>query len=194
MSDSCALSDSSKLAPSGWPCGGRRKEPGSPLSDSCVLSDSSHSGSPCGGCRKELVVRMMHFSGRSRFVLHEGATLMDLMEKVRISTGVIENQQKLACDANGLTSILAADAAPLSSVGLSHGNVFFLYNTVTASSSVSGSSHGARPVNVFSRRDSRRPCQCRPVPPRSGTHLPALSCRHLCRHGVHRHAWHHVFC
>ena len=33
---------------------------------------------------------MMHFPGRSRFVLHEGATLMDLREKVRISTGVAE--------------------------------------------------------------------------------------------------------
>ena len=52
---------------------------------------------------------MMHFSGRSRFVLHE-ATLLDLRKKVRISAGV-EIFQKIAVDANRLTPILVLGRA-----------------------------------------------------------------------------------
>ena len=33
------------------------------------------------------MVRLVYSTGRSRFVLHEGATLQDLREKVHVSTG-----------------------------------------------------------------------------------------------------------
>ena len=79
---------------------------------------------------------MLHSSGRSSFVLHEGATLLDLREKVHNSPGITEKQQKLAFDANGLTPILGADTAPLSSVGRGHGSVIFLSSH--ASSDTSG--------------------------------------------------------
>ena len=60
----------------------------------------------------------------------------------------------LAFDANGLTPILAADSAPLSSVGLGHGSVIFQCNTVTPAPTSADSSHDvARPANDLSRRD-----------------------------------------
>ena len=113
-------------------------------------------GPPKGRRSTDCVLRMMHASGRSRFVLHEGATMRDLREKVHISTGVLGHLQKLACDANGLNPILAADPAPLSSVGLGHGTVIWLGSVLTASLMVSGtvSSHqGAKPVNTLNQQD-----------------------------------------
>ena len=92
---------------------------------------------PKGG-RTDCVVRLIHASGRSRFVLQEGATMKDLKEKVLISTGVLGQLQQLTYDANGLNPILAADSAPLSSVGLGHGAVIFLGNVFSASPLVSG--------------------------------------------------------
>ena len=81
----------------------------------------------------------VHSSGHSAFVLHEGATLLDLREKV----------QQFAFDANGLTPILGADTAPLSSVGLGQESVIFLSNvmTVTPAPTPADSSHDvARPA------------------------------------------------
>ena len=69
-----------------------------------------------------------------------------------ISAGVLGHLQKLAYDANGLNPTLAADSAPLSSVGMGHGTVIWLGNTITASPmvSVAVSSHqGAKPVNTL---------------------------------------------
>ena len=40
------------------------------------------------GGRTEFVIRLIHAAGRSRFLLHEKATLLDLKVKVNISTGV----------------------------------------------------------------------------------------------------------
>ena len=36
-------------------------------------SKLAHTGSPCGGRREELILRMMHFSGRSRLKLQGGS-------------------------------------------------------------------------------------------------------------------------
>ena len=69
---------------------------------------------------------------------------------------------KLACDANGLNPILAADSAPLSSVGVGHGTVIWLGNVLTTSPMVSGtasSRQGAKPVvfNTLDQQDFMHP-------------------------------------
>ena len=87
--------------------------------------------------------------------------MKDLKEKVLISTGVLGHLQQLTYDANGLNPILAADSAPLSSVGLGHGAVILLGNVLSASPLVAGSasSHqGAKTVNTLDQQDF-------PVPP-----------------------------
>ena len=64
--------------------------------------------------------------------------MKDLKEKVPLSTGVLGHLQQLTFDAHGLHPILAADSAPLSSVGLGHGAVIWLGNVFSASPLVSG--------------------------------------------------------
>ena len=117
---------------------------------SCVGRDLVALRRPC----KELIVRMMHFSGRSRCIFHEGVTLLDLREKVRIS----------AFDTNGLTP---------TSVGLGHVSVIFLCNTVTPAPTPADGSHDVADVTS---PVSRRPflhLRSFVTPPRSKTLLPA---------------------
>ena len=78
--------------------------------------------------------------------------MLDLREKVRISTGIAEKQQKLAFDANGLTPISPAV-------------------TVTPAPTPADSTHDvARPANVLSRRDFQcRRALLKPPRPRSAS-------------------------
>ena len=80
----------------------------------------------------------------------------DLKSKVNISTGVLSHKQRLTHDAHGLNPILAADSAPLSSVGLGHGVVIWLGNSFAASPPVStaDSSHrSAKSLNTQDQQD-----------------------------------------
>ena len=58
------------------------------------------------GGRIEVVTRLIHAAGRSRFLLHEKATMHDLKVKVNISTGVQGHLQRLTYDAHGENPIM----------------------------------------------------------------------------------------
>ena len=110
---------------------------------------------PRGG-RTEFVLRLIHAAGRSRFLLHEKATMRDLKVKVNISTGVQGHLRRLTYDAHGENPISAQDSAPLSSVGLGHGAVIWLVNKISACHQIAtaDSSHrNAKSLNTQDQHD-----------------------------------------
>ena len=112
-----------------------------------------HSRQRSKGGRTEFVIRLIHAAGRSRFLLHEKATLLDLKVKDNINTGVQGHLQRLTYDAHGVNTILASDSAPLSSVGLGHGAVVWLVNKISACPQIATADSSHRNVKSLNSQD-----------------------------------------
>ena len=101
------------------------------------------------------MIRLIHAAGRSRFLLHEKATLLDLKVKININTGVQGHLQRLTYDAHGVNPILASDSAPLSSVGLGHGAVVWLVNKISACPQIATADSSHRSVKSLNSQDQQ---------------------------------------
>jgi len=81
---------------------------------------------------KEIIIRLVTSSGRSRIQLPSTATFGDFQKEVQTKTGVAPETQSFALDDKGSQPIGGAAAAALSSLGIVNGAMIWLQNKEAA--------------------------------------------------------------
>mmetsp|Transcript_33349 Transcript_33349/g.84942 ORF Transcript_33349/g.84942 Transcript_33349/m.84942 type:complete len:512 (+) Transcript_33349:89-1624(+) len=77
---------------------------------------------------KEIVVRLVTASGRSRIQIQESANFADFQAEVEKRTGVAAAQQKFGLDPKGQRPVGGAPSAPLAQLGITNGAQLHLIN------------------------------------------------------------------